>query len=114
MALRSARTGAIVASSLEPAFESATRNRGLLGRASLPQGHALVIAPSNLVHTFFMRFPLDLLFVTRQGEVVKIRTNVPRSRIVGALRAFAVIELQAGSLAGVDLVPGDRVEVASI
>jgi uncharacterized membrane protein (UPF0127 family) len=114
MALRNARTGAIVASALEPAFESATRNRGLLGRETLAPGHALVIAPSNLVHTFFMRFALDLIFVSRRGDVVKIRTAVPRSRIVGALRAFAVVEMNAGSLAGLDLVPGDRLELATL
>lgn len=114
MALRNVRTGLVIASVLEPAFDSTTRKRGLLGRDSLPAGHALVIAPSNMVHTFFMRFPLDLLFVSRQGVIVKVRTDVPRNRVVGALRAFAVVELQAGALAPSGTRRGDRVDVVPL
>ena len=109
--LRNERTGAIVASMLEPAFDSATRKRGLLGRDGLPPGHALVIAPSNMVHTFFMKFAIDLLFVSKDGTVRKVRTAVPARRIVGSLRAFAVIELGSGALAGTDTRPGDRLAV---
>jgi uncharacterized protein len=105
------RTGLPVATTLEPAFDSATRKRGLLGRDSLPAGHALIIAPSNMVHTFFMRFPIDILFVTRDGRVVKASANVPARRIVGALRGFAVIELAAGELARSQTLAGDRIAV---
>ena len=106
------RTGLQVATTLEPAFDSATRKRGLLGRDSLPTGHALIIAPSNMVHTFFMRFPIDILFVTRDGRVVKASPNVPARRVVGALRGFAVIELAAGELARSQTIAGDRIAVA--
>ena len=111
MALRSARTGAIVASSLEPAFESATRNRGLLGRASLPQGHALVIAPSNLVHTFFMRFPIDVIYTDRSGRVLKIRPAIRAWRLSLCVGAFAVIEMAPESAAAAGLTVGDRLVV---
>jgi uncharacterized membrane protein (UPF0127 family) len=97
-----------IATHLETAFESASRNRGLLGRTGLPPGHALIIAPSNMVHTFFMRFPIDLLFVARSGDVLKIRTHVPSRRIVGSLKAFAVIELAAGALQESGTRIGDR------
>ena len=106
------RTGLPVATTLEPAFDSATRKRGLLGRDSLAPGHALIIAPSNMVHTFFMRFPIDILFATRDGRVVKASPNVPARRIVGTLRGFAVIELAAGELARSQTVAGDRIAVA--
>ena len=106
------RTGLPVATTLEPAFDSATRKRGLLGRDSLPAGHALIIAPSNMVHTFFMRFPIDILFVTRDGRVLKASPNVPARRIVGTLRGFAVIELAAGELAHSQTVAGDRLAIA--
>jgi uncharacterized membrane protein (UPF0127 family) len=109
--LTNERTGAVLATTLEPAFDSATRNRGLLGRTDLAPGHALIIAPSNMVHTFFMRFCLDLLFASRTGTVLKLRTDVPARRIVGSLRAFAVIEMRAGSLHGQDVRPGDRLQV---
>jgi uncharacterized protein len=97
-----------VATTLEPAFESATRNRGLLGRDGLPAGHALIIAPSNMVHTFFMRFPIDILFVSRDGTVLKASRNVPAWRLVGTLRGFAVIELRAGALSESQTQRGDR------
>ena len=107
--MRNERTGVSIATHLETAFESASRNRGLLGRTALPPGHALIIAPSNMVHTFFMRFPIDLIFVARSGDILKIRTRVRSRRIVGSLRAFAVIELAAGALEESGTRAGDRV-----
>jgi uncharacterized membrane protein (UPF0127 family) len=62
-----------------------------------------------MVHTFFMRFPIDLLFVARSGDVLKARANVPSRRIVGSLWAFAVIELRAGALQASATRAGDRV-----
>jgi hypothetical protein len=109
--LVNARNGLPVATTLEPAFDSATRKRGLLGRESLPPAHALIIAPSNMVHTFFMRFPIDILFAARDGRVVKVRENVPARRIVAALRGFAVIEMAAHELRRSGIGVGDRVVV---
>jgi uncharacterized membrane protein (UPF0127 family) len=106
------RTGHPVATTIEGAFDSASRKRGLLGRESLPPGEALIIAPSNMVHTFFMRFPIDILIATREGRVVKARQNVPARRIVGALRGFAVIEMAANELQRSGTVRGDRLVVA--
>jgi uncharacterized membrane protein (UPF0127 family) len=100
-----------VATRLEGAFDSATRNRGLLGRAGLDPGVALVIAPSNAVHTFAMQFPIDIVFASREGVVVKIRTAVPKSRIAFALGGFAVIELAAGEVAKSGVRKGDRLAV---
>jgi uncharacterized membrane protein (UPF0127 family) len=96
-----------VAATLEPAFDSASRKRGLLGREGLPERHALIIAPCNMVHTFFMRFPIDILIVSRAGVVVRASANVPARRIVGAWRGFAVVELRAGSLAESETRAGD-------
>jgi uncharacterized protein len=110
--LLNARTGLPVATTLEGAFDSKTRKRGLLGRDSLPAGHALIIAPSNMVHTFFMRFPIDILIVRRDGHVVKVRQNVPARRLVGALRGFAVIEMAANELARSGTVAGDLLSVS--
>jgi len=62
-----------------------------------------VIAPTNAIHTFFMRFPIDVLFVRRNGVVAKIRRNIPPWRAAASLRAYAVIELPGGTL-GVDEV----------
>ena len=104
-------SGHVVVPDLEVAVESATRNKGLLGRDGLAEGSGLVIAPTNAVHTFFMRFPIDIVFVGRSGEVVKVRPAVPAWRIAAALRGYAVIELAAGGAARAGLHPGARVSV---
>jgi uncharacterized protein len=113
MSLRNERTGLVVAATLEPAFDSASRKRGLLGRDGLPENYALIIAPSNMVHTFFMRFPIDILFVSRAGVVLKAAPNVPARRIVGAWRGFAVVEMRAGALAGSETRAGDALSLVS-
>jgi uncharacterized membrane protein (UPF0127 family) len=109
--LENVRSGAVVASRLLTAFDSQARRKGLLGRDSLPEGTALVIAPSNAVHTFFMRFAIDVAFVTREGRIVKTRAAVRPWRMTGALRAFAVVELPAGALAFSNTVAGDVLAV---
>ena len=87
--LRNARTGECLADRLEPAFDSATRNRGLLGRDGLDRGSALILAPCASVHTWFMRFPIDVVFVKKTGEVAKVRSAVGPWRIAVALRRGA-------------------------
>ena len=72
----------------------------------MPEGTGLVIAPTNAVHTFFMKFPIDIAFVSKAGRVVKVREAVPARRVVAALRGFAVIELAAGGARRAGLVQG--------
>jgi len=105
------RTGLPVATRLEAAFDSATRRKGLLGRDGLEPGVALVIVPTNLVHTFSMRFPIDICFASRHGKVVKVRTAVPRRRIAGAFGGYAVIELAAGQLEASGTREGDQLDL---
>jgi uncharacterized membrane protein (UPF0127 family) len=109
--LRSQRTGAVVASDLEAAFERETRNKGLLGRTGLPDGRALVIAPCNGVHTFFMKFTIDVVFVARDGTVRRIARGLRPWRIALSPRSFAVIEMAAGAAARAGVNVGDRLSV---
>ncbi len=88
----------VLASRIEPAFDSVARRRGLLGRHVVPDDYALIIAPCNAVHTIFMRCALDLLFVSRDGAVVKVRRAVRPWRVSAAWRAFAVIEAAPGCI----------------
>jgi hypothetical protein len=94
------------------AGSSAARRRGLLGRDKMNEGEALVIAPTQGVHTFGMRFAIDVVGVSRSGVVVSVRRYVPRRRIVFSWKAFAIVELTAGATDQVGLVPGDRLVVA--
>lgn len=110
--LRNERTGAALATRVLTAFDSASRRTGLLRYESLPEGSGLIIAPSNAIHTFFMRFAIDLAFVSKDGRVVKVRAAVPPWRMAGALRAYAVVELPAGTLERTGTRRGDRLIVA--
>lgn len=103
-------SGAVLASRVRTAFDSASRREGLLKQDAWPPGSALIIAPCQAVHTVGMRFAIDVVFVDRAGSVVKVREQVVPWRIAGALSAFAAIELPAGTVAG-RLGRGDRVRL---
>jgi uncharacterized protein len=70
--------------------------RGLLGRRGLESGEGLLLRPASSVHTLFMRFPIDVVFLGGDGEVLKVARRVPPWRTVGCRGAKAVVELPAG------------------
>ena len=109
--LRNARTGTIVAGCLQLAVDSKTRNVGLLHHRSLPETTALIIAPTNAIHTFFMKFAIDVAFVAKDGHVVKVCAALPAWRLAGAFRAHAVVEMTAGALTRSGTTTGDLLEV---
>jgi hypothetical protein len=111
--LENERNGSVLATDVVPAFDSASRRTGLLKHDSMPEGSALVIAPTNAIHTFFMRFPIDVVFVARDGTAVSVRHNLAAWRIAAAWRGFAVIELPSGVLARSGTVPGDRLRLVT-
>ena len=111
--LRIVRSGDWLVEALDSAFDSASRKHGLLGRDHLPAERGLVIAPCQAVHTFGMRFPIDIVAVSREGRVLQIRAAVPKRRIVITFSAFAIVELAAGVCAAAGLVAGDRLAVDS-
>jgi uncharacterized membrane protein (UPF0127 family) len=107
-ALRNQRNGRLLAQRVLRAFDSRSRRTGLLDRTGIGD-EAMIIAPTNLVHTWFMRFAIDIAFVARNGTVLKTYEAVPPWRIAGAWGGFAVIELRAGALAASGTVVGDVV-----
>jgi hypothetical protein len=108
------RTGLPVATRLVAAFDSPSRRRGLLGRPGLRPDEALILAPCSAVHTAFMGFPIDLVFLNRAGRVLKVAPGVRPWRIRAAWRAFAVVELGPGSAARSDVKAGDIVELRTL
>jgi len=114
LVLTNIRNDRVVADTLLRAFDSASRRRGLLKRDFLPEGSALVIAPTNAIHTFFMRFAIDVAFVAKDGRVLKVRRAMPPWRMAAAWGGFAVVELAAGALDGAGVEPGDRLRVDTI
>jgi uncharacterized membrane protein (UPF0127 family) len=109
--LHNTRSGLVLAEKLETAFDSKTRRRGLLGRQGLDAGAALIIAPCNSIHTFFMKFAIDVVFVTRDGRVAKVYTALPPWRIAISWKSFAVIELPAGAAGRAETRVEDDLEV---
>ena len=86
--------------------------RGLLGRTGLEPGEGLLIRPTGSVHTFFMRFPIDVVFVSRDGEVLKIASNVSAWRTAAARGAKVVIELAAGEADRSGISVGTRLDLS--
>ena len=74
----------------------------------------MVIAPTNAIHTFFMKFAIDVAFVARDGRVLKVRTNLGPWRMAFSLRAYAAVEMPAGTLTKIDTAPGDRVAIVQV
>ncbi len=103
-----------VARRLEAAIDSPSRRRGLLGRDDLPPDAAIAIAPTSAVHTFFMRFALDIAFVARDGRVLRIYRNVRPWRMAWAPGAFAAVEFAAGAPGAAALAPGDCLRVVRV
>ena len=103
--------GAVIATHLLTAFDSASRRTGLLKHECLPEGSALIIAPSNAIHTFFMRFAIDVAFVAKDGRVLKVCHAMRPWRMAAALRGFAVVELPDGVLARTQTRAGDRLVI---
>src|SRR4051794_8767453 len=113
LVLRNQRTGAVVATRLLPALDSETRRTGLLKHDRLPEGEAMLIAPTNAIHTFFMKFPIDVAFVRKDGRIVKIRAAMPAWRMSAAWGGYAVVEMAAGSFERAGTVAGDHLAIAT-
>ena len=103
--------GIVLAEAVETAFDSRSRRRGLLGRDALGSDAVLAIAPCNAVHTIGMRFPIDVLFITRAGDVTKRVLGLRPGRIAASLSAFAVFEFAAGHPGVAATAVGDRLAV---
>ncbi|MGH9557647.1 MAG: DUF192 domain-containing protein [Bryobacteraceae bacterium] len=89
---------------------SATRRTGLLKHTKLDPGDGLWIAPSEGVHTFGMKFPIDVLFLNRYKKVLKVRANMGRRRIALSIRAHSVLELPTGTIEATGTEAGDQLD----
>lgn len=104
----------IVASHVEVADSAGKRRKGLLGRSALASQEGLWIVPCESVHTFFMRFSIDLIYLDRNRKVKKVRSKVPPWRLSACLTAHSVIELAPGSIETSRTLPGDQLEFTTI
>jgi len=104
----------ILTEKLEIAESFFARAKGLLGRKNLDLDQALWIKPCNNIHTFFMKFKIDCVFINKNNQVEKIFSNVAPFCIKGPVwRATSVIEFSAGFIESSNIKIGDQLYVVS-
>jgi uncharacterized membrane protein (UPF0127 family) len=100
--------GAVICERCEVPKSSFGRMRGLLGRDGLEPGTGMLIDSAPSVHMFFMRFPIDVVFLDRGWRVVGVRHRLRPWRVAGARAAVAALELPAGTAAATGIEEGDE------
>jgi uncharacterized membrane protein (UPF0127 family) len=108
--LRNLTRGTILGDAIDLADTSAKRTTGLLKHAGLRPGEGLWILPCEGVHTFFMKFALDLVYIDKKSVVRKAVSNVPPWRLSMCLPAHSIIELPAGTIEPSATRKGDQLE----
>ena len=107
-------SGRVLAERLERPRSFLGRGLGLMFRRRLPAAHGIWIMPCSGIHTFFMRFPIDVLFLDRSQRIVRVYPGLGRWRLVPLVwRAHSVVELPAGTVDGLRLRPGDQLSIES-
>ena len=106
------KNNVIIASRVTWAGTSAERRRGLLGRDSLAPDEGLYLTPCEWIHTFGMRFPIDVAFLGRDGRVLGINHSLKPKRLSKLVfRAEGVLELAAGRLQETQTCVGDMISL---
>ena len=113
MAVVRKEDGTVVCARCFVADSALARSKGLLGRASLDEDEGILLRPGGSIHMFFMRFAIDVVFVSRDGRVLKTYSTLVPWRMAFSLGAFAVIELPAGAISQSDPKPGDIMQLTS-
>ena len=104
--------GTTLASSAELAMTYSQRRQGLLGRSSLEEGEGLIISPCKGVHSFGMKFPIDVVYVSKEGKAIHTISPLSPNRLGSLmLRAAWVLELPQGVLLRTKTVIGDTITI---
>lgn len=102
----------LIADDVKIAENFFTRSVGLLSRKSLAENEGLIIKPCCSIHTLFMRFPIDVLFVNRKNKIVGLYENVKPYRILPIhLTSHYVVELYAGQIALKNICLSDIIRI---
>ncbi|MFH1622296.1 MAG: DUF192 domain-containing protein [Candidatus Omnitrophota bacterium] len=102
----------ILAEKTEIADTPLKRMKGLLGKNNLNQGEGLIIKPCSSIHTFFMRFSIDVVFLDDYNEVTALTESLPPFRFFGSfLKGKIVLELPQGTIARTKTSINDKIEI---
>lgn len=110
MAIVNTARNIILAETIQIAANFWRRLKGLLGTRELPEGEALMIMPCNSVHTFGMKYPIDVIFIGKDNRVLKTVSTMKPGRVSAAVSASYVVELPAGTLDRTGTCAGDTLE----
>lgn len=110
MKLINETTGKILAENLEIADTSAKRMKGLLGREGLTEGEGLHIIPCNSIHSFFMKFRFDAVFINKKNVICALAENVPPRKIKFCFSSHSVIELPEGIISKTSTEIGNKLK----
>jgi uncharacterized membrane protein (UPF0127 family) len=108
--VRNVTRNAVLGDAVDVADTSSKRRTGLLKHETLPPGHGLWIVPCEAIHTFGMKFSIDVAFLSKRRKVLKVRQDMPRRRMAFCIRAHSVLELPTGVLERTGTQPGDQLE----
>ncbi len=107
-------TGEVIAARVKIACDFRSRSVGLLNRSSLQDDEALLIKPCNSIHTFFMKFPIDVVFLDQKGKVVRAKKNLVPWRLCFCLiKGYMTLELPAGKLDKSHINVGEILKIAN-
>jgi uncharacterized membrane protein (UPF0127 family) len=109
--INQSRGDAAVCEQTELATSIFSRMRGLLGRASLPQSHGMLFRGESSIHSAFMRFEFDAVFMDGEMRVVGLSERIPPWRVRGARGTRNILELAAGEIARTGVEIGDQLAV---
>jgi uncharacterized membrane protein (UPF0127 family) len=112
--VRNHTRNSILGDSVDVADTSEKRRVGLLKHERLEAGSGLWIVPCESVHTFFMKFPIDLVYLDKQRKVRKVRKAVPAWRLSACLTAHSILELPAGTIEETGTQTGDVIEIEKL
>lgn len=109
---RNETRGTVIAERVTIADSILRRLRGLLGTRTLPSRHGLLLRPCRQVHSFFMQYAIDLVFLDADGRVLCTVPRFPVNRMSPLVRdAASVLELPAGTLEEAPAAPGDELRL---
>lgn len=109
MIVRNEQRGTTLGEAIEVADTAVRRVKGLLGRECLEEGQGLLFKKCSSLHTLFMRFPIDIVFLDRDGKVLKLKKGVKPFKLVAApLRSYYALELPESTIARSNTRGGDQ------
>jgi uncharacterized protein len=108
VSVRNRTRDTVLGNAVDVADTSAKRRTGLLKHERLEPGQGLWIDPCESVHTFFMKFPIDLVYLDKRRIVKKVRSRVPAWRLSACLTAHSIVELPAGTVEQTRTQVGDE------